>query len=139
MSAPITPSVFNFCLHCLIFFPTEFFTHLRHNCIIAVWSASLFLFSITKCISSIALWLLKKFIRKTLRNMVYKTWVGKLRWKYTISHIWMLMETNCSLVMTYTLLKCVVSESLIWSNISWLFLMLTLYWTLWTFVYLMDI
>ena len=51
---------------------------------------------------------------------LYKTWVGKLRWKYTISHIWMLMETNCSLVMTYTLLKCVVSESLIWSNIYFL-------------------
>lgn len=101
-------------------FPHRIFNHLRRNCIIALWSANLFLFSITKCISSKALWLLREFIRKTLGNMVYKTWVGKLRWKYTISHIWMLMETNCSLVMTYTLLKCVVSESLIWSNIYFL-------------------
>ena len=82
----------------------------------------------------------KYTISHTLGNMVYKAWVGKLRWKYTISHIWMLMEVKYSLVMTYILLKCLVSESLIWSNISWLFiLMLTLYWTLWTFVYLMDI
>lgn len=34
----------------------------------------------------------------------------------------MLMETNCSLVMTYILLKYIVSESLIGSNISWKFI-----------------
>lgn len=34
----------------------------------------------------------------------------------------MLMETNCSLLMTYSLLKYIVSESLIRSHISWVFI-----------------